>query len=131
MNMFTSKSVIIGFCFLLVFASGFWLTRGGKPYGMLLLNVHKLIALGAVIFLGVTVHRVSQAAPLQPLQILVVVITGLLFIGTFVTGGLLSVDKEFPAIVRSLHHLTPYLTVLSSAAALYLLLASSSPIPAG
>lgn len=121
MNTLTSKMVWTAVFFLAIFTSGFWLTRGGKPYGMLLFNVHKLIALASVIFLGITVQRVSQAAALQPLQILAVVVSGLLFIGMFVTGGLLSVEKEFPGFVRSLHHVLPYLTVLSSGAALYLL----------
>ena len=38
-----------------------------------------------------------------------------------VTGGLLSMDKTMPAVIRRLHQVTPYLTVLSTAATLYLL----------
>lgn len=131
MNTVLSKGLSAGVLVLLIFLTGFWLTHSGKPYNTMLVTVHKLIALGTVVFLGVTVHRVSQTAPLQPIQILAIAIAGLFFLATIVTGGLVTANQEFPAIVRSAHHIGPYLTLLASAAALYLLLAASHQIPAG
>lgn len=130
MNTIFSRSLSAGGFFLLIFLTGFWLTHSGKPYSTALVTVHKLIALGTLVFLGVMVHRVSQTAPLQPLQVLALVIAGLFFVLTILTGGLVTVNKEFPAFVRSAHHIGPYLTLLASAAALYLLLAASPHIPA-
>jgi hypothetical protein len=120
-----------GLFFLLIFLSGFWLSRSGRPYPGLGFNLHKLIALGAVVFLGLMVSRVHQMVPLGPVQMAAVAITGLLFIGTILTGGLLSTGKSMPAAVSTIHHLVPYLTVLATAAALYLLLTASRGISAG
>ena len=50
------------------------------------------------------------------------------FAATIVSGGLLSVEKTMPLIVRRLHQITPYLTLLSTSAVLYLLLAKSGEL---
>lgn len=112
-----------GLSFLLILLSGFCLSRTGKPYSGIILSVHKLIALAAVILLGITIRRIHQAGALGAIELLVVAVGGLFFLGTMVTGGLLSIpmDKAMPGIVHKLHQVTPYLTVLSTAATLYLL----------
>lgn len=107
--------------FLFIFISGFWLSRSGKPYSGIILTIHKLISLAAIVLLGITIYRVNQAARLSAIEPLAAVVTGLFFLGTMITGGLLSTDKAMPAIVLRLHQITPYLTVLSTAATLYLL----------
>ena len=109
--------------YLGIFVSGFWLSRLGRPLNGILLTVHKLVSLAAVVLLGFTVYRVTWETRLGAIDWLAVVVTGLLFLGTMATGGLLSVSKPMPAVVLTLHRITPFLTVLSNAAALYLLLA--------
>ena len=107
--------------YLVLLLSGFWLSRSGKPYSGIILTVHKLISLAAVIWLGITVRRINQAGALSATGLLAAIVSGLFFLGTMVTGGLLSIGKPMPAIVLRLHQITPYLTVLSTAATLYLL----------
>jgi succinate dehydrogenase/fumarate reductase cytochrome b subunit len=104
----------------LIFLSGFWLTRSGKPYNAIVLTVHKLISAAAVVFLVVTMVQVNKAARLNAGELAASVVTGLFFIGTFATGALLTADKPMPAVVLWLHRITPFLTVLASAATLYL-----------
>jgi hypothetical protein len=122
MNISITKLIGIGILFVVIFFFGFWLSRSGKPYNGLLFNLHKLIALGTLIFLGVLVNRANQATPLGELVWAVIILTGLLFLSTMITGGLLDIDKPLPAMLATVHHITPYLTVLSTAAILYLLL---------
>ena len=110
-----------GLSFLLILLSGFWLSRSGKPYSGIILTIHKLISLAAVVLLGITIRRISQAGALSTTELLAAIVTGLFFLGTMVTGGLLSIGKAMPAIVLRLHQITPYLTVLSTAATMYLL----------
>jgi len=110
-----------GLSFLFILLSGFWLSRTGKPYSGIILTVHKLISLAAVIWLGITVRRINQAGALSAIGLLAAIVSGLFFLGTMVTGGLLSIGKPMPAIVLRLHRITPYLTVLSTAATLYFL----------
>ena len=46
---------------------------------------------------------------------------GLFFLGTILTGGLVSIDKPLPKILVFLHKITPYLTVLSTCVTLYII----------
>lgn len=124
MNTILYKALSAGLFFLLIFLLGFWLSRSSKPYPSILFTIHKLVALGAVIFLAVTFYRAHQAAPLSPAQIAAIAFAGLCFLATILTGGLLSIDKTMPAAVSWAHKLFPYLTALSSEGALYLLLVS-------
>jgi hypothetical protein len=109
--------------FLFIFLSGFWLSRLGKPLNTALFTIHKLIALGAVVFLAVTIYNIQKTAPLSQAQMILSAAAALCFVATFATGGLLSVDKVMPVIVLRLHQVAPYLTLLSTSAALYLILA--------
>ncbi len=115
-----TKIVITGSFFLFIFIFGFILSRAGKPYPAVLFNVHKLIALGALVYLAITVYNLHRAAALTPAQIGLVVFTGLCFVVTIVAGGLLNIDKS-PAFLSTIHRFSPYMTLLATAGTLYLL----------
>jgi hypothetical protein len=117
------RFIAAGLFFLLILLSGYWLSRSGKPYSTIVFNIHKLVAVAAVVLLGIAVYRIHRAETLSAIEWLAAIVTGLFFLGTMVTGGLLSIpiDKAMPAIVHKLHQVTPYLTVLSTALALYFL----------
>jgi hypothetical protein len=117
-----------GLLFLLIFLFGFWLSRSGKPYNLAVFTIHKLIALAAIVFLVTIIYKTHQAAPLGPAQLTVIAITAVCLAATILTGGLLSTGKSVPEIVLKVHQITPYLTVLSTAATLYLLLVISSKL---
>jgi hypothetical protein len=116
------KLLFAGLFLLFIILSGFWLSRTGRPLSVIILTIHKLISLGAVVFLAITVYRIHQAAPLNPLQLGLSVLTLLLFITLFATGGMLSTAKTMPAVILKIHQITPYLVVLSTSATLYLVL---------
>lgn len=107
--------------FLFIFVSGYWLSRSGKPYGVILLTFHKLIALAAFVFLAILLIQSHRVTALSGTEMVAGTISGLFFLGLIISGGLLSSDARMPALVLKLHEITPYLTVLSSAATLYLL----------
>jgi hypothetical protein len=109
-----------GLFYLFILLSGYWLSHSGKPYSVIVLTIHKLISLAAVVFLIITMIQSNRVAALSALELIAGVVTGLFLLGTMITGGLLSTDKPMPAVVLRLHQITPYLTVLSNAAALYL-----------
>jgi hypothetical protein len=111
-----------GLFFLFIFLSGIWLSNSGKPLNTIILTIHKLIALAAVVFLAITVYQINQTATLSGGAVIAVVVTGLLFLGTIITGGLLSIDQPMPAAVLKMHQIMPFLTVFSTAVTLYLLL---------
>ncbi len=114
MDMALWKMMGIGGAFALILILGYTLSREGFPYNTFLFTLHKLIAVGLVVYLVVTVNRLHKAAPLTALESGVWVAAGVFFLLTIVTGGLLSVEKEFPKFVSLLHAAAPYLTVLST-----------------
>lgn len=118
----TVRAVGAGLFFLLIFLSGFWLSHAGKPYNGIIFNIHKLIGLAAGVFLGIVVYQVHRAAPLGPAQVAALVVAVLLTVATVAAGGLASLSTPMPTAFLTLHRLLPYLTTLSVAATLYLLL---------
>jgi peptidoglycan/LPS O-acetylase OafA/YrhL len=127
MTVNTTQVRVVGVAlgFLLIFLSGMWVRRSGKPYSTGPFTIHKLVGLAAGALLAVIVYRTNQAAPLDPLQIAAIVLTVLLFVGTVAAGGLLSIDKPVPAVVLRVHQFVPVLTVLSTAGTLYFLLGAN------
>ena len=118
----TVKIVVTGLFFLLVFASGIWLSRRGRPLNVAISTIHKLISLAAGIFLLVTVYQRHQVVPLSAVEWIAIVVTGLCFAGTVASGGFLSAEKPVPVVVLRVHQIVPVLTLLSSFVTLYLLL---------
>ena len=116
------RIVGIGSLFLFIFVSGVWLSRSEKPFNGIILTIHKLISLAAVVLLVMAIYQMNQVATPSAAGIIAVVVTGLLFLSTGISGGLLSTDKPMPAPISTMHRIAPYLTVLSTAATLYLLL---------
>ena len=107
--------------YLFIFISGFSLSRSGKPYNGIVFNLHKLIALALVVVFAVILYR---TVPLSAGDFIAGAAAAVFFLGLFITGGLASIDKRMPGIVLRLHHIFPYLAVLSTAIGLYFLGAS-------
>jgi hypothetical protein len=123
--------IVTGIFFLFILISGFWLSRLGKPYNGLIFNIHKLVGLGAGIYLIRTVYLAHQVAPLDGTQWTAISISVVLFIFAVTAGGLLSILAEGGLenlgaaqrrAVESVHKITPYLIVVATAVMLYLLL---------
>ena len=121
MNINQLRVVGAGLLYLFIFLSGIWLSHSGKPYSVIIFAIHKLISVVAVVFLGRTIYQISQVAKLSGVGLVAVVVTSLLFLGTIASGGLLSTDKPMPAAISTMHQITPFLTVLSTAVTIYLL----------
>jgi hypothetical protein len=119
MKVIQTSWYITGILFLAIFVFGFWLQRQGKPYPTLVFTVHKLAALAAVVYLGIQIYQRNNMIPLTGLQWFEVILTGLVLLGLFVTGALMSIDKPMPKFVHLLHQVLPYLAVLGSAITIF------------
>jgi hypothetical protein len=120
-----SRFVIAGLLFVLIFITGYWLSRAGKPYSVLRFNLHKFIGLGTAIFTGWTVFQNPQVVSLDSLRMLSIVITVLIAVVTVITGGLLSTAKVMPPLIAKIHKVFPFLTIFATAGTLYLLLGAA------
>ena len=106
--------------FLIVFISGVRLRISGKPYKSMIFNLHKLIAVAAIVLLILIVINVNASAGLSGVEIAVCFAAGLIFLVTVITGGMMSIYKTVPHTVEMMHKVFPYLTVLSSASVILL-----------
>ena len=113
------RTGLIGLLYIIVFASGYVLTQTAKPYGALLLTLHKLIALGAVVLAVVRLVQASRIAPLEATTIIATVFTGIAIVALFATGAILSLEKPAASAVRLIHHVSPYVALLGTAAVLW------------
>jgi hypothetical protein len=59
------RVIVAGVFFLLIFLSGIWLSRTGRPLNVGISTIHKLISLAAGIFLLVTIYQRNQVIPLN------------------------------------------------------------------
>jgi hypothetical protein len=121
MSTITLGVVGAGLFFLFIFVSGIWLSRSGRPLNVMISTIHKLISLAAGVFLVVILYQINRVTKLGTTELIASMVTGLLFLGTGISGGLLSTDKPAPAAILRVHQILPVLTVLSTAATLYLL----------
>ena len=116
-----SRIITIGVLFLLKFLFGFWLYRTGKPYNVAILTIHKLISLATLVSIVLTANNLRGETGMGAAQLGALITTIILFVLAIATGGLLSTDKTMPAIVAIIHKVAPFLSIVSTAATLYLL----------
>ena len=109
----------LGFLSTLVF--GFWLSRRGKPYNGLLFNIHKLVALAAVILAVLAVYKLPNRMDPATLQISLLVIAALSVITSFVSGALMSAGKGEYRIMKIAHNIAPLILVIAMGYSVYLL----------
>ena len=114
--------LVSGLFYLFIFLSGFWVRGDGKPYNSVILTIHKLISLSAGIILGIVLTRLKQAAGMSSSAIRAVVVTGVLFVVTVLSGGIWSIEEEIPTALLRLHQVSPFLTTLSTSVMLYLVI---------
>jgi hypothetical protein len=104
--------------FIAVLISGFRLHRRGKPYGKLLLAMHKLIPVIMLIYLAISINLFK---PLSPLIIAACLVTAVLLLVMIGSGGWISASKEPPQSISILHKVFPYFTILAVAIVLILI----------
>ncbi len=100
-----SKFSLPGILFILTIPFGFLLSQAGKPYNSLLFNIHKLAALGAVVWAAIQIAKMLQ----QPgwLLIATLIAAALCIVALFVTGALMSAGQLDYALMLSIHRVAP------------------------
>jgi hypothetical protein len=92
-GMVTFELIGIGALFLIVFITGFWLKKSGKPYPMFGVAIHKILSLVATIFLGLLAFRAREDGALITIEGVYLFLIGFFLLFAFITGGILSTNK--------------------------------------
>jgi hypothetical protein len=116
--------VVPGIALLLTLVVGFWLRSSGKPYNGFLFNIHKLIALAAVVLTALQLYPILQGSELQAPGILLIIAAGLSMVGLFATGAIMSIQKGAADLPRIIHNVALVLVIITMAATIYLLAGS-------
>jgi hypothetical protein len=116
-----AKFVIPGVLFILTLGVGYWLSRSGKPYNGLIFNIHKLIALAAVVVTAIQAFNALKIGEAQPLLSVLLIVIGLCAVALFVTGALMSANKATGRATLTIHTIAPLLAVLAALGTLFLL----------
>lgn len=110
-----------GIFFIVLLATGIWLSITGRPLDTLVFTIHKLVGVGILVYLIVTAYRANQLFHLNFSELAISVVTVVLLISTIVAGGVLSIETSVPAIIWLIHQIGPILVVLSAVLMLYML----------
>lgn len=114
MDITQMKTLVAATGFILIFVSGFWLNKTGQPFSAGVLTLHKLLSVALIVYLVITVLNINKIAPLSQGELIACIVTGLLFLGAVVSGGVLSAVKNLSVVVQTLHMVLSVLTVLST-----------------
>jgi len=115
------KVAITVFIFLIIFFSGFWLNKTGKPYNIIVLTMHKLISAGMIIYIAVACYQLYKAAGLNTSELILSLSMIIVFIGSIVSGALLSTGNPLPSITAIIHRSLSYVSILFTGILIYFL----------
>jgi len=104
----TLKIIVIALFYIITIGSGIVMHKMGRPFKPLLAMVHKVIALVVVVGTILLVRTAFTEAIPSTLIIILFTVSMLLLISLFVTGALLSGEKEMPKIILVLHDIATY-----------------------
>ena len=123
MDTITSKLVVTGILFLLTLVSGTIVSHSSRPLNIWLVTVHKLIAVGTVVLIGIAVNQLYKTSDGKLfIEMSIMIISGILFLALIATGALLTREEmQLPAIVLKIHKVAPLLALVSSTITVYLL----------
>lgn len=123
MDTITSKLIGAGILFLFTLISGVILHHSSRPLSIGLVTVHKLIAVGTTVLVGMTINQLYKSVDGRVfVEIELMVISALLLLALIATGALLTREEMLlPDLVLNIHKAAPLLALISSALTIFLL----------
>jgi hypothetical protein len=107
--------------FVVTVGFGLWLSHLGKPYHGIFFNIHKLVALAAVIITILRISNVLKGSALQGLGITSLIVAGVCVLALFASGALMSMGKPAYALTLTIHRITPGILAIALTLVAYLI----------
>ena len=123
MDTITSKLIVAGILFLFTLISGVILHHSSRPLSIGLVTVHKLIAVGTAVLVGMAVNQLYKTVDGKVfIEIGLMVISALLLLALIATGALLTREEmQLPDLVLNIHKAAPLMALISSTLTIFLL----------
>ena len=128
MSTITSKLLAAGILFLFTLVSGVIVSHSSRPLNIFLVTIHKLIAVGTVVLVGMAVNQIYKTIDGTTfLELTILTVSAILFIALIATGSFLTREEmQLPEFVLKIHQVAPLLALASSSLMVYLLVKGSS-----
>ena len=107
--------------FLLTILAGYWVSRGGRPINAIRFNVHKFLALGAVILAGVRLYPLLKAGGNPAALLPLTVVLAALVVALFASGAIQSRPGPGRPRIKLAHAIMSYAALLAAGGVVYLL----------
>ena len=121
MNTLQIKIVIIVLIAIVIYVSGAWLNKSGKPYNVIVLTIHKLIAFGIFIYIVISCYRIYKTDALTSIESILCLFMVASFLSGIISGGFLSANASVPSFVQLIHRVSSVASVIFTGAIIYLL----------
>jgi hypothetical protein len=119
----TSKLIAAGILFLFTLISGVILHHSSRPLNIGLVTLHKLIAVGTAVLVGMAVNQLYKSVDGKVfIEIGLMVISAILLLALIATGAFLTREEmQLPEFVLNIHKVAPLLALISSTLTIFLL----------
>jgi hypothetical protein len=123
MDIISSKLTGAGLLFLLTIVTGIVLSSSGRPLSIGFVTLHKLVAVAAMVLVGMAIKQVGEAAGgLAVVEAGLVVVSAIFCLGLIATGALLTREElQLPEWILNFHRLAPAAALVTSTVALFML----------
>jgi len=115
----TNPAVVGGIGLTLL--TGFFLAKTAAPYGTTMLTIHKLTAVGIIVFVALRARHAHMTTGLSSITWMILVAGAAAFFAMIGTGGAMSAMGNPPSAVATVHRIVPYVAVALTLTALYLI----------
>lgn len=114
------KTPVVVFLFTLI--CGVWLRIKGKPLNGTLFNLHKLVALSAVIFTARELYPLLRLSETRSVVLALIAVAVVAVIALFATGAFMSMEKPMYATYQLVHQAAVPLLASALSVAVFLLI---------
>ena len=123
METLVTKLIAAGILSILTLITGLIVSHSGRPLSVGLVTLHKLIAVGAVVLIGMSAYQLYKTVDGRVLiEVALAIVSGLLFLALIATGALLTREEmQLPDVVLKIHQIVPLLALATSAITIFLL----------
>jgi len=114
------NKIVISFIFIIgIIVTGIILGKLGKPYNGILFNLHKLISVGTVIYLGYILFQHTKIQAMDKMTITLTIISIISLIILMISGSFMSIGKGNYTLIRIFHIITSTSFTVSTGVLLY------------